>query len=108
MGRDEMAQITTDRWTDDLWGAAHPSPTGVPRPKLFFYFGKKDHWVADRTRDELLRLRGRGEGGETWKPKMEVDGNEIPHGFCIDHSVTVAEKVAGYLREIVEADGASS
>jgi hypothetical protein len=91
MGADEMRQITGDRWDHEVWGAAHPPEHGVPRPRLFFYFGERDHWVADRTRDDLMRLRGRsngnGEGvegrGEEWKPKMEIDDKGVPHGFCI-------------------------
>ena len=64
MGCDEMRQITVDKWDADVWGAVHPSPTNVPRPKLFFYFGENDHWVADHTRDDLMRCRGRGESDD--------------------------------------------
>jgi hypothetical protein len=99
---DEIATITEDKWSDEIWGATHPSPTGVPRPRLYFYFGEQDHWVSSKTRDELLRLRG---GEEEWKPTMEVDGRGIPHGFCISHSVPVAEKVVEYVREIAGIDG---
>lgn len=83
MGRDEMERIGADAWDAEIWGAAHPSPTGVPRPKLFFYFGKNDHWVADHTRDDLIRLRGRQVDEEQWKPHMEIDDDNIPHGFSI-------------------------
>lgn len=96
---DEIRTITTDKWSDEIWGATHPSPTGVPRPKLHFFFGEEDHWVSGKTRGELILMKG---GEEEWRPKMEVDGTGIPHGFCIEHSVPVAEKVAGYIREIVE------
>jgi hypothetical protein len=83
MGCDEMRQITVDKWDTEVWGAVHPSPTKVPRPKLFFYFGENDHWVADHTRDDLMRCRGRGESSDDWRPWMEIDKLEIPHGFCI-------------------------
>jgi hypothetical protein len=105
MARDEMATITSDKWDDEVWGAAHVSPTGEPRAPLFFLFGKSDHWVADETRDELLRARGRrsrrtggsygdskgGDGGSAddgnnnaWRPVMEVDETgEWPHAFGI-------------------------
>jgi pimeloyl-ACP methyl ester carboxylesterase len=96
---DEIRTITTDKWSDEIWGATHPSPTGVPRPKLYFFFGEEDHWVSGKTRDELILMKG---GEEEWRPKMEVDETGIPHGFCIEHSVPVAEKVAGYIREIVK------
>lgn len=89
MGADEMRQISSDKWDDEVWGAVHPSGTGIPRPKLFFYFGEKDHWVADRTREDLMKLRGRGGGKEDeWKPKMEIDRKNIPHGFCICESLS--------------------
>jgi Lipid-droplet associated hydrolase len=87
MGRDEMVEITTDKWDSEVWGAVHPSPTRVPRPKMFFYFGEKDHWVADHTRDDLMRARGRGEEGDDWKPWMEIDKLEIPHGFVLGKSM---------------------
>ncbi|QDS70166.1 hypothetical protein FKW77_006108 [Venturia effusa] len=95
---DEIETITADKWSDEIWGAAHPSPTGVPRPRLYLFFGEDDHWVSAKTRDELIAMRG---GEEDWRPRMEVDTTGLPHGFCIEHSVPVAEKVAVYIREIV-------
>ncbi|KAK8247617.1 hypothetical protein HDK77DRAFT_425932 [Phyllosticta capitalensis] len=63
MARDELRTITHDKWDAELWGAALPSDLQqkqrAPRPQLYFLFGRKDHWVADETRDELIRLRGR-------------------------------------------------
>lgn len=124
MAREEMQVITADTWDDEIWGAAAPSVSGLPRPKLFFLFAKEDHWVADETRDELIRLRARKGDGEEWKPKMEVDASGLVHGFCISesvgsawdgrankrpgHSVPVAGKVKRYIDEIVEADMAMS
>jgi hypothetical protein len=36
---------------------------------------------------------------------MEVDETgEWPHGFCLKHSVPVAERTAQYVAEIVAAD----
>lgn len=96
---DEIETITTDTWSDEIWGATHPSLTGVPRPRLYFFFGEEDHWVSGKTRDELMLMKG---GEEEWRPKMEVDTTGIPHGFCVEHSVPVAEKVACYIREIVK------
>lgn len=117
MARDEMFQIDTDIWDEDVWGAAAEAPKSKhphPRPTLRFLFAKKDHWVADETRDALIRTRGRYSAGnvqevdglgEDWKPVMEVDEREgWPHGFCIAHSVPVAERVAGYVRGMVARD----
>jgi len=110
MGAEEMEQITSDAWDDELWGAAHASPTDVPRPKLFFYFGEDDHWVAKRTRDDLIALRGRDgkdgdeKNGEHWRPRMEIDTLGIPHAFSDVWSVQIAETVRRYVEEVVEAD----
>lgn len=118
MARDEMFQIDTDIWDEDVWGAAAEAPKSAhphPRPILRFLFAQKDHWVADETRDALIRTRGRyssgreveetGGMGENWKPAMEIDEREgWPHGFCIRHGVPVAEKVAGYVSEMVRQD----
>lgn len=117
MARDEMFQIDTDIWDEDVWGAATSEPASKhphPRPILRFLFAKKDHWVADETRDALIRTRGRYSAGdvqevegmgEDWKPVMEIDEREgWPHGFCIAHGVPVAERVAGYVRGIVAKD----
>ena len=76
-------------------------------PKLLFYFAKTDHWVADHTRDELLRLRGRTDGkGEEWKPEMVVDEEDgLVHGWCIRQSELVAGKVGGWIAEMLREGG---
>lgn len=82
MARDEMNEITVDKWDDDVWGSAASSDHA--RTKLYFYFGENDHWVANRTRDDLLATRAYEAGtAEHWKPRMESDQNGIPHGFCM-------------------------
>lgn len=88
MAHDEMRAITIDKWDDDLWGAARPTDHPHPRPTLRFLFAKSDHWVADETRDTLIKIHGaNGDDGEKWKPRMEVDEEEgWPHGFCISGS----------------------
>lgn len=107
MARDEMREITHDTWDEEIWGAVGASEHVHPRPILRFLFAQKDHWVADETRDELIRARARGSGedGEKWKPVMEVDVEEgWVHGFCIKQSVGVAERVGRWVGEIVEED----
>ncbi|KAF2181869.1 hypothetical protein K469DRAFT_588844 [Zopfia rhizophila CBS 207.26] len=106
MARDEMNTITTDAWDTEIWGAAHPSLNPWPRPILRFLFARSDHWVANETRDELIKVRGANEAGdvEEWKPKMEIDEEEgWVHGFCISN-IPVAEKVKGYIDDIVGRD----
>ena len=131
MAGEEMRTITEDRWGEEVWGGAagfsDEVAAGATRvdedvggvgsvllggqtkrtrpPKLLFYFAKIDHWVADYTRDELLRLRGRRDAkGEEWKPEMVVDEEDgLLHGWCIRQSELVAGKVgkwiAGMLKE---------
>lgn len=89
MARDEMDVITEDRWDEDIWGIEHEDEDEKKEgrklvPKLVFYFGQNDHWVADHTRDALIAARG-GNGAENKKsaPKMLVDQDGIPHGFSV-------------------------
>ena len=87
MARDEMNEITADRWNTDIWGDATPSSSESPRSKLAFYFGKDDHWVASHMRDELIAARGwRDEVDDDRRPRMEVDQEGVPHDFCISKS----------------------
>ncbi|KAJ6002083.1 hypothetical protein N7499_002051 [Penicillium canescens] len=95
MAADEMRTITSDKWSDDVWGAA---TAREPLTKLFFYFGGKDHWVADQTRDEIIAVRGRKEGQG---PTMLVCEEELPHAFCLKHSDIMARKTAGMIKQIV-------
>lgn len=80
MAADEMRSITTDKWADDVWGVAS---TGDPVAKLFFYFGRNDHWVAEKTRDEIIALKGSKNG---LGPKMFVCEEGLPHAFCLSKS----------------------
>lgn len=115
MARQEVRMIGKDRWGSEVWGVERAVVTGamgtdddwkrkeMRRPKLVFYFAKTDHWVADQTREELLRIRGRLEGeGEEWKPTMVVDEEDgLVHGWCIAQSGLVASKVVKWLEDIL-------
>ncbi|KAJ6007567.1 hypothetical protein N7540_011543 [Penicillium herquei] len=101
MAADEMRTITSDKWADDVWGVGH---TSEPVTRLFFYFGRNDHWVAEKTRDEMIALRGQGGNkatGEWLGPKMTVCEEGLPHAFCLLHSETMAGKVANMIRDIM-------
>lgn len=93
MSADEMRDITYDKWSDEIWGIASsssaPSPMSAPSSEesplnLVLYFAKQDHWVADRTRDEIIRVRG-GVGSSSGSngPRMQVCEDGVVHGFCI-------------------------
>lgn len=95
MAADEMRTITSDKWTDDVWGVAHARE---PLTRLFFYFGRNDHWVAEKTRDEIVAVRGckdrdqdqdrdgDGEGNRGLGPRMFVCEEGLPHAFCLSKS----------------------
>ncbi|KAF4547956.1 Lipid-droplet associated hydrolase-like protein [Elsinoe fawcettii] len=66
LARHEMVEISTDKWSDEIWGAV-ASP-GI-KTKLFFYFAENDHWVANETRDQIIAARAySGKTGEEDKP----------------------------------------
>ncbi|KAI9929888.1 hypothetical protein ASPWEDRAFT_99651 [Aspergillus wentii DTO 134E9] len=94
MARDEMTTISADKWTDDIWGI---STSKEPPAKLFFYFGRNDHWVEEKTRDEIIEVRGKVKGG----PTMFVCDDGLPHAFCLKHSEVMATKVADMIKDIV-------
>lgn len=77
MAADEMRTITSDKWTDDVWGVA---TAREPLTEMVFYFGRNDNWVAEKTRDQILALRD-GSG-----PRMLVCEEGLPHAFCLSES----------------------
>jgi hypothetical protein len=101
LAKDELESITEDKWDEDIWGIEHADGESLRDiPKLIFYFGEhvsmssfltikeahkvQDHWVSNHIRDELIAARGKGEGEQSSsKPLMMIDGNEVPHSFCI-------------------------
>ena len=75
-----MRTITSDKWTDDVWGVVTACEP-ITRP--FFYFGQNDHWVAEQTRDEIIELRGQKDG---LGPSMFICEEGLPHAFCLSKS----------------------
>ncbi|KAM3065645.1 hypothetical protein ACMFMF_010868 [Clarireedia jacksonii] len=113
LAKDEMETITEDRWNEDIWGleAGGGGEERRRTPRLVFYFGRNDHWVADHTRDALIAARGlngvvadeesvsfSGEGGS--KPIMMIDREGIDHSFCVHSSEPMAEKVSRWVQGI--------
>ena len=133
LARDEMRIITEADWNNEVWGAATSPGTNKRDTinwNLMVYWGKGDKWVADHTRDKLIEARGvrdGTEGGlEEGRSRMEIDRDGIPHDFCttirksyassvpdrghqlrcngiIGNSHRIADKVKGWIDEIIEA-----
>ncbi|CAN8095964.1 unnamed protein product [Discula destructiva] len=100
LGMDEMAVISEERWAEELWEIADDAAAAHHEvPKFFFLFGKEDHWVANECRDRFIAERDAHKTGRT---RIVVDEEGLPHDFCINHSETVAEKVAVWVDEIAE------
>jgi Lipid-droplet associated hydrolase len=48
MAKDEMDQITEDRWDQDIWGVEHEDVEHKFKvPKLVFYFGENVGYALD-------------------------------------------------------------
>ncbi|TGO14212.1 hypothetical protein BTUL_0056g00200 [Botrytis tulipae] len=113
LARDEMNIITDDKWDSEIWGVEHSESSQSSPPKLIFYFGENDHWVASHTRDALIAARASPVSTsasstssfsikENNKPIMMIDKEGIDHGFCINHSETMAAKVKDWIEKIVQ------
>lgn len=130
MAKDELAQLTHDQWSDEFWGVsgsenassatlekaagkiAEPTrsqqpenPADKSHTQLHFYWGSKDHWIAQDTRDRIIANRARTEGrnGDERKPIMEIDGHGIGHAFCLSElgNQVVAKKCADWISGLV-------
>ncbi|KAL4769936.1 hypothetical protein BDW60DRAFT_93585 [Aspergillus nidulans var. acristatus] len=105
MAADEMRTITSDKWSDDVWGvsrATHKNDAQLvskPPTQLIFYFGRNDHWVAEKTREEILAARGGMRAGRG--PRMVVCEESVPHAFCLRHNEIMARKVADMVQEVL-------
>lgn len=109
MARCEMLEIGPNQWTDDIWGTVDhgevsggtenvkdKSVTDWRAPKHHFLFAKEDHWVADVTRESIVKsLQARA------KIIVDSDGSlGLVHAWCLKQSEMVAELVEAWLREI--------
>ncbi|KAE8448435.1 hypothetical protein EG329_009500 [Mollisiaceae sp. DMI_Dod_QoI] len=103
MAKDEMEIITNDKWDEDIWGIEHQElDQKRPIPKLIFYFGENDHWVANHTRDALIAARGRTENDiSSSKPIMLIDENGVDHGFCIRHNDSIAQTIKVWIESVM-------
>ncbi|KAI0157403.1 hypothetical protein GGR57DRAFT_491222 [Xylariaceae sp. FL1272] len=91
LGMDEMQVIGPDKWDEELWAIERDAKARTP--KFYFFFGQRDHWVADHVRDAFIAKREKS-------VRVMLDEGDLPHAFCIDHSKEVAEKVHGWISEM--------
>lgn len=100
MGKDEMRVITEDKWDKELWEVEQEDVGKRTAPRFYFFFGKKDHWVADHFRDHFIGAREKHiKNG--WA-RVEIDEVGLPHAFCTTekNSEVIAAKVAEWLAEV--------
>lgn len=72
-------------------------------PTHHFLFAKQDHWVADETRETIIKsMNGRA--------KILVDEGELGlvHAWCLEQSEMVAGIVSGWIEEMLFGDGEGS
>ncbi|KAK5632822.1 hypothetical protein RRF57_008537 [Xylaria bambusicola] len=97
LGMDEMRVIREDKWDNELWELDQSSSSAVPR--FYFFFGRRDDWVADRYRDAFIQKRSAQDKGT----RLIIDEADFPHAFCIKHSEPVAQKVYEWIVEMFGA-----
>jgi pimeloyl-ACP methyl ester carboxylesterase len=117
MAAAELKEIRADQWGEEVWGAAVDEEEGDTTrvikasgstrrsPRLYLWFAKEDHWVADITREEILRskVRAEGENGGRTRPTIVIDETAgLVHAWCLEQSDMVAERVGEWLEEILE------
>ncbi|KAJ8113551.1 hypothetical protein ONZ43_g5128 [Nemania bipapillata] len=73
-----MRVIGEDNWDTELWEMTHDVAESRT-PKFYFFFGRRDHWVADHYRDEFIRKRS----AQAERTRLVVDESGLPHAFCI-------------------------
>ncbi|KAI1182182.1 hypothetical protein F5B17DRAFT_444452 [Nemania serpens] len=100
LGMDEMRVIGEDKWDAELW-EIEKDTTKSQTPKFYFFFGQRDHWVAERHRDAFIRRRS----AQAERTRLVIDEGRLPHAFCIDHSIPVAEKVHTWITEMFDTTG---
>ncbi|KAJ4263001.1 hypothetical protein NW762_006614 [Fusarium torreyae] len=92
LGLSELETICEEKWSEELW-ATSGKENGAPR--FFVFYAKKDHWVDDGEREEIIKRR---EG----RARIVVDEGNIPHAFCTreDANLDVARRVCGWVEEM--------
>lgn len=135
MARCELRDIGKESWGEEVWGVVaatgeeegEEGETGLTEikfsPRLFFWFARQDHWVADVTREEILQTRGmtgfvarenelgsdvgedKLDGGRNQSPRIRIDETDgLIHAWCLTQSELVTRQVSGWLKELWDQD----
>lgn len=143
LARCEMREIREDAWGDEVWGVTHARAagdeeedmdasggrSGSGRPRMFFWFARTDHWVAEATKAAILKGKAAGVGVERdhvddheKRSAMKQDEDEevrvqqqgqririretagLIHAWCLKQSEVVARQVGQWLEEVLDED----
>ncbi|KIW27215.1 uncharacterized protein PV07_06974 [Cladophialophora immunda] len=145
MARGEMAEIRSETWGREVWGASHHGGSSsdamtaaedgrgasTTSPRLYFWFAKKDHWIADVTKEAIFASRATGVGVQrdclarpqtktefvetdevdftaestTGAARIQILETEaMDHAWCLNQSEFVARRVSSWLREVLDTD----
>jgi hypothetical protein len=133
----EMKEIRMNRWGKEVWGASHGETSAAAAeeekhtsPRLFFWFTKEDHWVADITREAIMETHAPGavvqrhhvaepagraefegtvvQGNDSKETPCAVDSPTIRilesdgllHAWCLGQSEIVAKGIGQWLEEV--------
>lgn len=112
MGGEEMREMGEDGWGREVWGGVEGLEGEGEiwgrwkAPRVVLYFAREDHWVDDETREAIVKARQRVDAGgkedKSWPRIVVEESGKLVHGWCIEQSKEVAEKVTAWIEEIME------
>lgn len=100
MAKEELKDITTDQWGEEVWGAVEDDRGDVQTPELFLLFAKNDHWVADVTREEIKASRGR-RADETVEKRIVIEESSVSHAWCLRENKIVIARLWAWMSHIL-------
>ncbi|ETN40652.1 uncharacterized protein HMPREF1541_04931 [Cyphellophora europaea CBS 101466] len=101
MAKEELVSISADGWGPEVWGVGDAVESsawnGQGGPLMYFLFAQKDHWIGDRTRNDIIRTRGRHDG----RGSVVVDEKKgLVHAWCLRQNRAVSEYVKPWLEDV--------
>ncbi|KPI36969.1 uncharacterized protein AB675_6013 [Cyphellophora attinorum] len=101
LAKQELVSISKDDWGPEVWGTGPALQMGgleqTQSPKLFFLFAQTDHWIADSTRDTILRGRARHDGHGAF---VVDEKHGLKHAWCLEQNQAVVDYVKPWLEDI--------